>query len=324
MSTPFRLVGDIGGTHVRLALASPEDAIVWRTIIKGKDHDSLASAIRAGLAQLETGMAPEDAVLAVAGPITDRYFRLTNRPTWDVDVDALRGAIGLKRLTILNDFAALALAVPELGETGTQPLGPRDLTGVDGAPIAVLGPGTGLGVAALVRCGETWQPVAGEGGHVLLAARDDRQAELLAKIRRFGVRASGDRLLSGPGLSLIYAAVAGVDAEKAPNAAAIAASDSSIANETLALFAAWLGAFAGDLALTFGARGGVYMGGGVVPKLGASFPVDIFRAGFETKGRLSEFVANIPTRLITRADAGVLGALAALGRTGPGIVTVGV
>jgi len=317
----LRLIGDIGGTHVRLALVSADDDVICRATIKGDEHPTLASAVVAGLEQFQESDAPEEAVLAVAGPVTGTHFTLTNRPAWSIDVDELRQELGLRRLTLINDFSALALAVPRLGEAGSRPLGPPDLVAADDAPIAVLGPGTGLGVSALIRCGGDWQPIAGEGGHVLLAASREREAEVLATIRRSGVRASGDRLLSGPGLRSIYMAIAGLNPGEVPDAAAIAAADNSFARETLALFATWLGAFAGDLALTFGARGGVYVGGGVVPKLGDAFPVDRFRAGFEAKGRLAAYVADIPTRLITRPDAGVLGASASLGRTGPGIVT---
>ena len=321
MSKSPRLIGDIGGTHVRLALVSADDDVIGRATIKGNEYPTLALAILAGLEQFQGNNAPDEAALAVAGPVTGAHFKLTNRPAWSIDVDALRQSLDLKRITLINDFTALALAVPRLGEADTRPLGAPGLIALDDAPIALLGPGTGLGVSGLMRCGDDWQPIAGEGGHVLLAAGSEREAEVLATIRRSGVRASGDRLLSGPGLRTIYMAIAGLDPGEVPDAAAIAAANNSFARETLALFAWWLGGFAGDLALTFGARGGVYVGGGVVPKLGDAFPVERFRAGFEAKGRLAGYVADIPTRLITRPDAGVLGASAALGRVGPGIVT---
>ncbi len=321
MTGPPRLIGDIGGTHVRLALANSDGTILARATVEGDDFPSLSAAILAGIAQMSAEPRPRNAVLAVAGPVTGPSFTLTNRPEWSVAIEQLRHDLSLNRLTLINDFAALALAIPALREADSVPLGPPDLVAEPGAPIGVLGPGTGLGVAGLVRCAEGWAPIAGEGGHALIAAADDREAEILTAVRRFGGRTSGDRILSGPGLSLIHAALAGTSPEDAPDAATIADDESSLARETLAQFAKWLGAFAGDLALTLGARGGIYIGGGVVPNLGEAFPVDRFRAGFEVKGRLSDYVRSVPTRLIVRKDAPMLGVLQAFGRTGTGIVT---
>lgn len=323
MTALSRLVGDIGGTNVRLALVSDGDAIASNVTLNGDDYASLHAAIRSGLDQLANDTAPEEGVLAVAGPVTDTHFNLTNRPAWTEEVDALRQAVGLKRLTVLNDFAALALAVPRFRPSDSRALGTPELAAVEGAPIALVGPGTGLGVSGLVRTGAGWQPIAGEGGHILLAANNDREAEVLRLIRRYGVRPTNGRLLSGPGLRLIYCVLAGLAPGTGPSAREIASATDSFARETLALFASWLGTFAGDLALIFGARGGVYIGGGVVPKLGAVFPADRFRAAFEDKGQVAAYIKDIPTRLITRPDAGLIGAAAAFGLTGPGVVTVG-
>jgi glucokinase len=320
---PGTLVGDIGGTRVRLALAAPGCHPAPAVVIAADDHDSLAGALEAGLAQLDTEPRPAQAVLALAGPVVGDRFSFTNRPEWSFSARALCAALALERLTLVNDFTALALALPMLGGEDTVPLGgPED--GVAGAPLAVLGPGTGLGVAGLVPCRDDWVPLAGEGGHASLAAGDRREGELLRRLQA-GVRPSADRILSGPGLSLIYAALAGVAPEDAPVAAEIAgrAHADPHAAESLERFAHLLGGFAGDVALMLGARGGVYVGGGVVPRLGAAFPVARFRHGFEDKGRLSDYVAAIPTRLIVYAPATLLGAAAALGRSGPSMVTVG-
>jgi glucokinase len=319
------LIGDIGGTRVRLALAAPGCRPGPAVVIAADDHDSLAGALEAGLAQLDAGPRPEQAVLALAGPVVGDRFRFTNRPEWSFSVCALGAALAFERLTLVNDFTALALALPLLGAEDTVPLGGPEGEGAAGAPLAVIGPGTGLGVSGLVPCKGDWVPLAGEGGHASLAAGDGRDGELLRRLRDAGVRPSPDRILSGPGLSLIYAALAGIAPEDAPLVAEIArrAGDDPQAAECLERFAHLLGGFAGDFALMLGARGGVFVGGGVVPRLGAAFPAARFRHGFEDKGRLSAYVAAIPTRLIVYEPATILGAGAALGRAGPGMVTVG-
>jgi len=320
------LVGDIGATTVRLALAEPGRRPGAHVAVAADAHANLAEAVEAGLAALAPRTRPRHAALALAGPVIGDGFAFTNRPAWAFSAAALCRTLGLERLTLVNDLAALALALglAALGEADTVPLGgparPADPT----APCAVLGSGTGFGVAALVRCEGEAVAVAGEGGHAGLAARNQAEAKILRTLRDRGLRPTPDRLLSGPGLCLLYAAIAGTEADAAPAAAEIARARHSdpIAARTLDCFARWLGGFAGDVVLILGARGGAFIGGGVVPALGPAFPVATFRAGFEDKGRFRDYMAAIPTRLVVSEAAVLAGALAAAGRGGSGIVTV--
>ena len=317
---PRLLVADIGGTNARFAIVEDDGDPGAPVSLACDDFPDLVDTVGAGLRLL----APRAAAIAVAAPITGDRVVLTNRGEWRFSARAAAGALGLDRLTVVNDLCALALALPVLGRADWTPLGPGPSNGADGAPQAVLGPGTGLGTAAVVPSGEGWVPVAGEGGHVTLAATDDRQAALIRQIRDSGARATPDRLVSGPGLARIHAALAAIDGvDGVPHQAQdIAAGACPYCVETVALFACLLGALAGDLALTYGARGGVYVGGGVVPKLGVAFPGDLFRREFEAKGRFAEYVAAIPTRLITHPHATLIGAGQAFGRIGAGLVHV--
>lgn len=311
------LLADIGGTNARLALLYDNGRLVPLPTRAVADYDGPGSAIAAALA--EAGASPPSlAVLAVAGPVHRRPVRLTNA-AWCFDRAQLIDETGIGTVQLVNDFAAQAWALPALGPDDTVALGQAG-DGLAGAPRLVLGPGTGLGVATFVPGSEgaNERVLAGEGGHAGLAAEDARDAALLARLRsRFG-RVSAERVLSGPGLAALAQAVAAEDALTAPPEEPAALVDAAragdgAAQETLARFLGFLGSYAGDLALVVGAWGGVYLAGGIPPRLRPELESGGFRARFEAKGRFREALRAVPTRLILRRDPAFLG-LAELAR----------
>lgn len=318
-----RLLGDIGGTHVRWAWqAGPGGPIGQVEVSRCDEHPSLLESARAYLRQ--HGLPPaRRACLGIATPVTGDAVRMTNHP-WAFSIEALRQALGLERLLVLNDFAVLALSLPALGADELAPLGtpsatsPAAVAAAADAPRALLGPGTGLGVSALLACRGGWSALAGEGGHVTLAPADDEDAEVLARLRRRFDHVSAERVLSGGGLVQLYevaAAQAGQAADALTPAEVVRrardAADAACAR-AVRLFAGFLGNVAGNLALTLGARGGVYIGGGVVPRMGEVFDAAHFRRRFESKGRFADYLAPVPTWLITAATPALTGAARAL------------
>jgi glucokinase len=237
---------------------------------------------------------------------------------WAFSRAATQAALGLDELLILNDFEALALSLPRLSATQL-----RTWTGAPAAPpqratLAVIGPGTGLGVAGLVPTTHGWVAVPGEGGHATLSAADDFDTALLAAVRREHPHVSAERLLSGIGLPVLHRGVAAVLGAATQTLAAehiveqgLAGSD-AVCSRTLDAFCALLGSFAGNVALVLGARGGVYIGGGIVPRLGERFFQSAFRQRFEAKGRFQAYLQPIPTLLITDTLAALTGAAQAL------------
>ena len=229
-----------------------------------------------------------------------------------------RARLGLEKLEVINDFTALAMALPGLSAAEKRQIGGG--RAVERAAIAVLGPGTGLGVSGLLWSPSGWIPLAGEGGHVGFAPHDDREAEILRHLKgRYG-RVSLERLLSGEGLKALHQALselAGSPPEdlESPDIVSRGTDGSSqLCRETLDSFAAILGSAAGDLALTLGARGGVYLGGGILPRFAETFAAGPFRERFEAKGRFQDYMRAIPTWLIEAEMPALRGAAAWLRR----------
>jgi glucokinase len=301
------LLADIGGTNVRFATLAPDGKIgaveAWLTAL----YPDFAAAVRT-YAEIAGAPLPfERAAVCAAGPLDGDRIALTNC-AWTISRGEIARATGAAEVVLVNDFAAVARALPVLGDQDLVHFG--GAAPLDHAPKVVLGPGTGLGVAGLVP-GEagTWTVVAGEGGHIDLAPHDEREIAILFHLIREHGHVSVERVLSGPGLETLYLAIAALDgvARKAkPAAADIAkaarAKTDPLAVETVHLFTGWLGAVAGDLALAFGGRGGVYIAGGIVPRWGDMFDVSLFRRRFEAKGRMRNFLHPIPTYLITAKD----------------------
>jgi glucokinase len=302
-----RLVADIGGTNARFALCGPDGKLEAEQTLEVAGYPGVVEAARAYLAGRQVAYA----VFAVATHVDSDWIHLTNAP-WAFSVRATEAALGLKRLAAINDFTAQALAVPRLAPADRVELGGEAPQA--GAAIAVLGPGTGLGAAGLLPVQGIWHPVPSEGGHVSLATHDERDAAVLACLqRRFG-HVSNERVLSGPGLVNLATALATLDGatlaigDPREVSRRAASGECRFCQEALQRFSSFLGAAAGDLALMFCALGGVYLGGGLVKRLGGLFDVDRFRASFVAKGRFVEYLSRIPTYLVTRRDPGLLGA----------------
>ena len=315
MSAPSaRLLGDVGGTNARFAWQDDAGAPL-RDIatLATADHATLADAIRAYLAALGRPP-PAWCAIGIANPITGDHIRMTNGP-WAFSIEATRLELGLQRLVVVNDFTALALALPDLAAHELRQLG-GGAAAAD-QPIGLIGPGTGLGVSGLIPGGGRWWPLQGEGGHVTLAATNDREAAVLGALRATFGHASAERANSGQGA--LHAAVCTLDAVSGAALTAAEVSDRALARndarcvEALDLFCGFLGNVAGNLALTLGARGGVYLGGGIVPRLGDAFTRSRFRACFEAKGRFSTYLAAIPVFVIdTPVSPALRGAARAL------------
>ena len=320
MSKPV-LVADIGGTNARFALANRSASgidIAPPVIFKTADHPSFDAALQRFLEV--SGRPPLSGVAAcAAGPVdgetSSARIDLTNCP-WEVSVAALARATGIASPILVNDFAAVALAVPALAPQDLHPVGPA-LAPAPQAPAGLLGAGTGLGMSAIVYGDGVEVPLAGEGGHADLAANDPREAEVIAYLRARHGHVSAERVLSGPGLMTLYealCALAGsVVRQTAPGEIAARAHrrEDDIAAGAVRLFCGIFGAVAGNLALTLGARGGIYIGGGIVPGWLARYPglfdEALFRMRFEAKGRMSHWLAGVPVFVICREDAALLG-----------------
>lgn len=320
----MRLVADIGGTHARFALSREPGRIEAAGTLRVRDFPGPLEAVRAWLDGRER---PDEAVLAVATPVEGDAVRFTNSP-WAFSVRELAAALGLVRLAVINDFVAHALALSHLSPDELERWG----GGARRAdrPRVVLGPGTGLGTAALVPCGGFELPVATEAGHISLAPETSRERALLEELARAFGHVPRERVLSGPGLVTLattLAALEGVALEVDEPAQVLerARKGDAFCREAVTVFTALLGAFAGDLALAHGARGGVYVLGGLLAAFGDLLDPALFRRRFEAKGRLREWLAPIPVFRILRSDTGLLGASAydfARARRVPGEVVV--
>jgi glucokinase len=321
-----RLLADVGGTNARFAWQRGSGAAIDAVeILPCAGFPTLADALQRYLAIVGRA-APPSCAIAIANPVTGDHVQMTNHH-WSFSIAALKAQIGFDRLRVLNDFTALALALPALQPDELKALGGG--AAVPDAAIALIGPGTGLGVSGLLPDGRGgWVPVQGEGGHVTLAAGTPREQAVIGQLALKHGHVSAERAVCGQGLVDLHAALCAVDRPQAAppalsaadiTAAALAGSDARCV-EALRLFCAFLGSTAGNLALTLGARGGVYLGGGIVPRLGDWFAGTDFRERFEAKGRFRAYLAAIPVWVIAaglspalRGASRALDALDALG-----------
>jgi glucokinase len=309
------LIADIGGTNARFAIVEPGGAITGQMRLACRDYPTVIDAVEAYLSRSEVRSRPRAAAIAVASPITGDDVRMTNH-VWSFSIEDTRRQLHLDNLDVVNDFVAIALGVTRLAAEDLVKIGAGEP--VAHATIGVLGPGTGLGMAAMVPSGLGWIPLNSEGGHVTMPACNEREFAVLSLIRaRYG-HASAERVISGPGLVNMVQALAEldgapVDAGLTPPDCTQRALDGScrLSMEALDLFCRMLGVVAGNLALTLNARGGVYIAGGIVPQLGRAFYQSDFRACFEDKGRFGAFLATVPTYAITHPHPAFAG-LAAL------------
>jgi glucokinase len=303
------LLGDIGATNARFALLA--GGVVGPVRCFPVQDFSRFTDVVGRFIREECGSRPiREAALAVAGPIRDNRCVLTNSG-WTVDPSELANAFQIPQTRLSNDFEATALSLPHLAESDLFRIGGGKA--VRGAPMVVLGPGSGLGIACLVPGGAAEIVIASEGGHATLPATSRREDAILAHAReRFG-HVSAERLISGPGLENLYAAVVALEGGGPAIRSAAAITTEALAGRcpaatsALELFCAMLGTFAGNAALTFGARGGVYVAGGIAPRILPFLAASELRHRFEDKGRLRSYLEAIPTSVIIHPAATFVG-----------------
>jgi glucokinase len=303
------LLADIGGTYARFALAGERSiGAIWSTEVGG--HAGVIDALRAYLAH-DHGEEPiGGALLAAAGPVQGGRCKLTNA-AWILDEEQIARALNLPWTRIVNDLEAVAAGLPDINPAQTRVIGPDG--GLPGAPMAIVSPGTGLGMACVVvgpagRC-----VVTSEGGHVSLAGNSDREDRVIAILRRRFDRVSAERVLSGQGLVNLHQAIGELEGYASPRLTPSDVTESAFdgssptCRATVDAFCGFLGAVAGDVALTFGARGGVYIGGGIVPRFVDHLAGSTFREQFVSKGRMRGYLERVPTRVILHPNPAFVG-----------------
>jgi glucokinase len=296
------LIADIGATNTRCALLNDKGQELASEVFENADFTGVAGLLNVYLDHRRASDRPKRAALAVAAPILGDEVQMINID-WRFSQTALKEELGLSRLLVVNDFAAIAWGLPHLG--------PPDLFTVGGgkaaarAALAAIGPGSGLGVAALTPSTDGWAVVSGEGGHSTMAAFTDEETRVVALIRdRYDGHCSAEHVLSGPGLVNLYVALGELAGRGRPtvtpeDVSSLAKQGEPLARKTQAMFFAMLGTVAGNLALTAGARGGVFIAGGIVPQMVDAFARSEFRKRFEAKGSYRDYMAGIPTHVIT-------------------------
>ncbi|NND89669.1 MAG: glucokinase [Granulosicoccus sp.] len=302
--TSTRLVGDVGGTNARFALLDDDNRPLSSSTLRTDDFPSLSAAVTTYLAEHDIDRITAAAV-AVATPVVGDTVKLTNNH-WSFSIEQTRKELGLDRLHVVNDFTALALSVPHLPETELVRIGGGSI--VPDHAKAIIGPGTGLGVSGLIPCGTHWSALQGEGGHVSLGVRTPREFAVFEHLAEKFRHVSAERFLSGPGLVNIVSALRKVDGlephEYSPSDITkwgMSPGDvdgHAHCHEALNIFCKLLGSCAGNLVLTLGAEGGVYIGGGIVPRLGEFFVNSGFRDEFEAKGRMQGYLEKVPSFVI--------------------------
>lgn len=321
------LIADIGGTNARFALAPiraikkgeslalAEADLIAPKALNGAEYETIYDAVEAYLAgPAKEFPRPEHSVMAIACPTDQDQITMTNH-TWAFKVSELKAQLGFKSLKFINDYNALANAIPQLDENGLIKVGRGEA--VTGKPIAVTGPGTGLGLAALAFSEVGPVTMETEGGHAHFAPTNATEIKILEFLLTKHDRVSNERLISGMGLENIYQALsAGAGEEKTLKApeiskAALAKTD-AVCEQALAEFCAIFGNYAGDVALTIGAKGGLYITGGIIPRFIEYFKESAFRERFEAKARLAGFVETIPTYVVVSEQPGLLGSAAVL------------
>ena len=305
------LVGDVGGTNARFALVDTEGRVRNLHVFEAKKYASLTDVIAEYLERTVGRKRPPRAVVAVAGPVLDGEIEFTNLD-WQVSEGDLLATFEFEAVKLINDFAGQALACPLLQPDDLRVLGPK-LRGGSDCPMVVLGAGTGFGVAGLARGERGDMALATEGGHAAFAPSDEVEYAAWKRLKAEHGRVSIERLLSGRGLYDLYLTLAemkGAQAFLTDQKAVMEAGNAGdeLAAETLDRFCGIMGSVAGDLALTFGARGGVFVSGGIAPRMAERLANGSFRQRFEDKGRLKPYVEEIPTSLVLHPYPAILGA----------------
>ena len=291
------LVADVGGTNTRCGLCTDDQSVSHVKTFVNDHYATLADVLETYLGEKR----PTVAALGIAGPVLSDQVQMLNR-TWSFSQIELQRRLHLERLDVVNDFTALAYALPLLTKESLHQVGGGEAK--PDSPLGVLGPGTGLGVSGLIRSGMGWTALAGEGGHSDLSATTQEESQIIDILRQEHGHCSEERVLSGPGLVNLFKArerhlgrtVPDINPEDITNGALTGDIECLT---VMNLFFAFLGNSAGNLALLLGAHGGVYIGGGVVPKCIDLIDDSPFREKFEAKGRYRDYLSKIPTFVIT-------------------------
>ena len=307
-----RLLGDVGGTNARFGWqANADSGIEHVLVLPCAAHETLEAAIRTYL-ELKSLPMPRAGALGIANPITGDVIRMTNHH-WSFSISEMQRSLGLQQLNVINDFTALALALPSIAKDNLVQVGGTVAEAY--APKALIGAGTGLGVSGLMPtdANDHWVAIAGEGGHVTLAAQTESEYRVIELIRQRYGHVSAERVLSGQGLVDLYLALRQMQKQQPVDVAGAAEitawalqNKDPLALQSIDMFAGFLGSVTGDLALTLGARGGVYLGGGIVPRWLGWFETSQFRERFEAKGRFNAYLKDIPVWVINAAESPAL------------------
>jgi len=315
LNNNVNIIADIGGTNMRVAIAGEHGDISAIEIYACADYAGLAEVLNNFIEKHQLHNKDISACLAIACPVDKDLIVMTNLP-WQFSQQALKAQLQLHELVLINDFTAIAHAIPQLTDSQKVQIGIGEV--IADKPISICGPGTGLGVANLVPLNQGWLSLSGEGGHVDFAPVDQQEAEILNFLNTKYARVSYEQLLSGLGLEQIYQALSFIKNGVASELPAKEITARGLANtcelcaETIAQFCRVLGSFAGNLALTLGSYGGVYIAGGIVPRFIEYFENSDFRTRFEAKGRMSGFNQPIATFVVTEEQPGLMGAAAYL------------
>lgn len=318
MTAP-NLLADIGGTNARFALETAPGKIEFILVLKCVDYPALSDALRAYLAHPEAiklGVKKAKRMgIAIANPVHGDSIQMMNHH-WKFSIQAMQKEFAFDTFLVVNDFKALAMSLPFLNDTQKVQVGggKAEVNSV----IGLLGAGTGLGVSGLIPTGDHWIALDSEGGHTSFSPTNQLEIDLLQFALRQHHHVSSERFLSGSGLQLIYQALVDRNGVKAEDIDVPEITRRGLSNEcpmcreTLSVFCEMLGSMAGNLAITLGTTGGVYIGGGIVPRLGQFFHDSNFRFRFEHKGRLTNYLSQIPTYVITEPYPAFIGISALL------------
>jgi len=317
----IKLIADIGGTNARFALCI-DGRVQHEMDLRCADFPSLSDAVELYLKQIAPAERPLEAAFAIAAALSGDQVNLTNSH-WKFSAQAICNELQLKRLIIVNDFTALAMSIRHLQDHELMRVG--GLQPEPNKPMAVLGPGTGLGVSGLIPAGNAWIPLEGEGGHVTWSPGSERETAVLNSLHKDYEHVSAERVLSGMGLVNLYTALSALNDKPARSfepaditAHALNKTDDTCI-EALQMFCSILGSTAGNLVLTLGAKGGVYIAGGIVPRLGDYFLQSPFRQSFENKGRYKTYLAAVPAYVMTAKQPAFIGLIHAFDSIGPRI-----
>ena len=306
----YCLIADIGGTHTRLAIFCQDHTIISQQSYNNREFKELGQILEGYIDQLPAEYRPGAGVFAVACPVRGDEIQFTNS-AWNFSTNEFCSRFSFKFLEVINDFVAVALAIPGLDKDDCIKIGRGEVN--KNKPVGVIGPGTGLGVSILIPAAGRWTAISSEGGHVMLPAFNEEEEKIISAIRKHHGHVSAERLISGPGLALLYRTIAKLnginvtDLNPEDITAHDAAGTDPLASQALDIFLEMLGTLAADLAVTSGAGGGIYIAGGILPKIRERFVCSGFRNRFTDKGRYHDYLEQIPTFLITRDNIAING-----------------